>query len=101
MPFLVDSGIDAVSRDLHGGDRRGLKTVGFCAILKAVGVNLFRATAVRWASNRAAVTGPGPKSLLVQVIFLVKEQMQAFVTAITNFFSYPLSCYPFELKMAA
>lgn len=33
---------------------RGLKAVRFCAILKAVGVNLFRATAVRRAGNRAA-----------------------------------------------
>jgi hypothetical protein len=66
-----------------------------------VGVNLFRATAVRRAGNRAAVTGPGPKSRLAQLIFLVKEQMQAFGTAITNFFIPDVSCYPFELKMAA
>jgi len=33
---------------------RGLKAVRFCAILKAAGVNLFRATAVRRAGNRAA-----------------------------------------------
>ena len=80
---------------------RGLKAVRLCAILKAVGVNLFRATAVRRVSNRAAVTGPGPKSRLAQLIFLVKEQMQAFGTAITNFFIPDVSCYPFELKMAA
>ncbi len=80
---------------------RGLKAVRFCASLKAVGVNLFRATAVRRASNRAAVTGPGPKSRLAQLIFLVKEQMQAFGTAIANFFIPGVSCYPFELKMAA
>ena len=59
---------------------RGLKAVRFCATLKAVGVNLFRATAVRRARRRA-VTGPGPKSRLAQLIFLVKEQMQAFGTA--------------------
>lgn len=33
---------------------RGLKAVRFCAILKAVGVNLSRATTVRRAGNRAA-----------------------------------------------
>ena len=65
---------------------RGLTAVRFCATLKAVGVNLYRATAVRRARRRAAVTGPGPKSPLAQLIFLVKEHMQAFGTAITNFF---------------
>jgi len=80
---------------------RGLKAVRFCATLKAVGVNLFRATAVRRARRRAAVTGPGPKSPLSQLIFLVKEHMQAFGTAITNFFIPDISFYPFELKMAA
>jgi hypothetical protein len=52
-----------------------LRAVRFCATLKAVGVNLFRATAVRRARSRAAVTGPGPKSPLAQLIFLVKEQI--------------------------
>jgi hypothetical protein len=80
---------------------RGLKAIRFCTTLKAVGVNLFRATAVRRARNRAAVTGPGPKSPLAQLIFIVKEQMQAFGTAITNFSIHHVSCYPFELKMAA
>jgi hypothetical protein len=80
---------------------RGLKAVRFCATLKAVGLNLYRATAVRRAKRRATVTGPGPKSPLAQLIFLVKEQMQAFGTAITNFFIPDVSCYPFELKMAA
>jgi len=80
---------------------RGLKAVRFCATLKAVGVNLYRATAVRRARRGAAVTGPGPKSPLAQLIFIVKEQMQAFGTAITNFFIHHVPCYPFELKMAA
>ena len=91
--------------DLLTGVKRlrvwGLNAVRFCATLKAMGVNLYRAAAVRRARRRAAVTGPGPKSRLAQLIFLVKEQMQAFGTAITNFFIHPLSCYPFELKMAA
>ena len=71
------------------------------AALKAVGVNLYRATAVRRARRRAAVTGPGPKSPLAQLIFLVKEHMQAFGNAVTDFFIPDVSCYPFDLKMAA
>jgi hypothetical protein len=80
---------------------RGLKAVRFCATLKAVGVNLYRATAVRRARRRAAVNGQGTKSPLAQLIFLVKEQMQAFGTAITNFFIPDVSCYPFKRKIAA
>jgi hypothetical protein len=34
------------------------------------------ATALRRARNRAMETGPGPKSRLAQLIFLVKEHMQ-------------------------
>ena len=79
----------------------GLKAVRFCATLKAVGVNLYRATAVRRARRWAMETGPGPQSPLAQLIFLVKEQMQTFGTAITNFFIHHVSCYPFELKIAA
>jgi hypothetical protein len=41
--------------------------------------------------------GPRPKSGLGQLIFLVKEQMQALGTAITNFFIPDVSCHPFEL----
>ena len=80
---------------------RGLKAVRFCATLKAVGVNLFRATTVRRARNRATDTGPGSKSSFSRFVSRVKEQMQAFGTAITNFSIPDVSCYPFELKMAA
>jgi len=80
---------------------RSLKAVRFCAILKAVGVNLFRATAARRVRRRTLETGQGSKSRLAQLIFLVKEHMQAFGTTITNFFIPDVSCYPFELKMAA
>ena len=57
--------------------------------------------APRRARNRAMETGPGSKSRLAQLIFLVKGQMQTFGTTITNFIIPDVSCYPFELKMAA
>jgi len=56
---------------------RGLKAVRFGATLKAVGVNLFRATAVRRARNRATDTGPGSKSRFSRFISRVKEQITA------------------------
>ena len=57
--------------------------------------------APRRARNRAMETGPGSKSRLAQLIFLVKGHMQTFGTTITNFIIPDVSCYPIELKMAA
>jgi hypothetical protein len=53
---------------------RGFKAVRFCATLKAVGVNIFRATAVRRAVNKSKTAHKGalPPSLLA--IFVVKER---------------------------
>ena len=53
---------------------RGLKAVRFCATLKAVGVNIFRAAAVRRAVNdKKAPHGGVPLSLL-HAIYVVKER---------------------------
>ena len=60
-----------------------------------------RRLAQRRARRRAMETGPGSKSRRAQLIFLVKEHMQTFGTTITNFIIPDVSCYPFELKMAA
>jgi len=80
---------------------RGLKAVRFCVTLKAVGVNLFRATAVRRARSRAANTGPGSPSRFSWLGSRVKEQISAFGAAIIDFL-IPAAYYsPVELKMAA
>lgn len=71
---------------------RGLQAVRFCATLKATGVNLFRATAVR----RALMQGPealmGENPGLYGVIFFFKElcgafwgQLQRFMTPSGNY----------------
>ncbi|MBU0908934.1 MAG: transposase [Proteobacteria bacterium] len=55
---------------------RGFKMVRFCAILKAIGVNIYRATAVRKAESR--LNGP-PGSLIFLILYLVlifKEQIK-------------------------
>jgi hypothetical protein len=80
---------------------RGLKAVRFCATLKAVGVNLFRATAVRRARNRATDTGPASKSRFSRFVSRVKEQMTTMNNAINQFFIPDAYSGPFELKMAA
>jgi hypothetical protein len=54
---------------------RGFPAVRYCAILKAIGVNLFRATAVRNAlKEQGGAPQPG-NSLLHRVLLVVKERM--------------------------
>jgi hypothetical protein len=54
---------------------RGFPAVRYCAILKAIGVNLFRATAVRNAL-KGQVEAPQPgESMLHRVILVVKERI--------------------------
>jgi hypothetical protein len=54
---------------------RGLPAVRYCAILKAIGVNLFRATAVRNALNEEGQAPQPGDSLLHRVILVVKERV--------------------------
>jgi hypothetical protein len=52
---------------------RGFKAVRFCATLKAIGVNLFRAAAVRRAANKRKAPHGGALPELLHVIYVVKE----------------------------
>ena len=55
---------------------RGFKMVRFCAILKAIGVNIYRATAVRKAESRLN-GAPGSLIFLILYLFLIfKEQIK-------------------------
>ena len=53
---------------------RGLEAVRFCATLKATGVNIFRATAVRRALMEAPEAFVGEKPGLCNAIFFFKER---------------------------
>jgi len=53
---------------------RGFKAVRFCATLKAVGVNIFRATAVRRAANNRKAPHGGALPALLHAIYVVKER---------------------------
>ena len=57
---------------------RGLKMVRFAAILKAIGINLFRANAVRVAIIRSRGLHNGDYSALNHVIFIVKELFRGY-----------------------
>jgi len=53
---------------------RGLKAVRFCATLKAVTVNIFRATAVQRALNKAKAAHGGVLPVLLYAMYVVKER---------------------------
>ncbi len=57
---------------------RGFKAVRFCATLKAIGVNLFRAAAVRKAANYDKAGINKAIATLNHAIFIIKER---FITA--------------------
>ena len=54
---------------------RGLKAVRFCATVKVVTVNIFRATAVRRALNKAKTTHGGVLPALIYAMYVVKERL--------------------------
>jgi hypothetical protein len=64
-----------------------------------VGVNLFRATAVRRVRNRAGETGQGDNSRYSRFIARVKEQITAMGNAINHFFVPAPFSSPVELKL--
>jgi hypothetical protein len=53
---------------------RGFKAVRFCATLKAIGVNIFRATAVRRALNNAKAAHGRVLPALMYAMYVVKER---------------------------
>lgn len=59
---------------------RGFETVRFCATLKAIGINLFRATAVALyrGVNPGNTANKGPLSTLYQAFFIFKEHLKLF-----------------------
>ncbi|MBW1857826.1 MAG: transposase, partial [Deltaproteobacteria bacterium] len=53
---------------------RGFKAVRFCATLKAVGLNIFRATAVQRALNKAKTAHGRLLPALIYAMYIVKER---------------------------
>ena len=65
---------------------RGFKAVRFSAILKAIGVNLFRAAAVRRAANHDDADPNNTKSALNHAFFFVKEHFKRIFCSLKNYF---------------
>jgi len=80
---------------------RGLKAVRFCAFLKATGINIFRATAVRKAVN-ALMGTPETQPLGFGSVFLVfKEQFENTWGKLRNTLAPFAFNYQSGLRMAA
>ena len=72
---------------------RGLKAVRFCAVLKAVAINIFRATAVRRKRTFCADPFTGLNFAQNELIFVFKERFMSFWGRICFFLSPPqISC---------
>ena len=80
---------------------RGLKAVRLCVTLKAVGVNLFRATAVRRAKSRAGNPVSGSPGCLSGLVSRFKEQIISLGTVIFGFLIPDAYYAPVEFNMAA
>jgi len=64
---------------------RGFKAVRFCATLKAIGVNIFRATAVRRALNKAKAAHGRVLPAPIYAIYVVKEHFLMAWGQLRNF----------------
>jgi hypothetical protein len=72
---------------------RGFKAVRFCATLKAVGVNIFRATAVRRALSYDNTAPESSLSGQIRGIFVVKEHFLTALSQVRKFFIRFLRSY--------
>jgi Transposase DDE domain len=76
---------------------RGFKAVRFSATLKAVGINLFRAAAVRKAANYDNAASSKVKSTLNHAIFFVKEHFMRIFGPLKNYFELHSNCIEHKL----
>ena len=72
---------------------RGFKAVRFCATLKAIGVNILRATAVRRTVNNDKTAHGGVLSAPMHAVFVVKELFLMALSQVRKFFTLFLHSY--------
>jgi hypothetical protein len=76
---------------------RGFKAVRFSATLKAIGINLFRAAAVRKAANYDKADDSRIKTMLNHAIFFVKEQFERIFNPLKKYFDLHFNLYEYKL----
>lgn len=79
---------------------RGFDSVRLCVVLKAIGINLFRATVVRKAINALQSALDNRTSVLNSVILVFKELFGKILERLGIIRSYPVSYHVYELKNA-
>jgi hypothetical protein len=80
---------------------RGLPAVRYCAVLKAVSINLFRATAVRNAINALQGTPGNGKSISDCVLLVFKELLGMTRESLGSFSPFPPRNNDYILEIAA
>ena len=76
---------------------RGFKAVRFSATLKAIGINIFRAAAVRKAANPDNTDDRRLKSTLNHAVFFVKEHFERIFNPLENYFELQFNNYEHKL----
>ncbi|MBS3759123.1 MAG: transposase [Desulfobacterales bacterium] len=66
---------------------RGFKSVRYCAVLKAIGINLLRAASIRRASYPGEKTAKAAELAQSQVIFIIKERFLSVLQYLKNLFN--------------
>ena len=79
---------------------RGFGSVRLCVLLKAIGINLFRATAVRKAINALQGTPWNGKSVLDCIILVFTELPGKIWERLEQIFSSPVRYHVYKLKKA-
>lgn len=77
---------------------RGFKAVRFCAILKALGINLLRAAAVRMAANNDTNDGIAAKLIQNKTFLIIKERFSKIWRSIKTIFKNQRSNFVYRLK---
>jgi len=80
---------------------RGLFAVGYCARLKAIGVNIFRATKVRRVLDALGTTPEAVISVAGSIIFVVKELFLSRWRQLRNIFHTAIDGIPHIARIGA
>jgi hypothetical protein len=80
---------------------RGLSAVGYCARLKAIGVNLFRAARVKRALDALRSAPRGALARVGSIILAVKERFLSPWRRLNDIFNAAAETVPYDLKIAA